>query len=78
MITNLIIVISINQQINTKSIGKKSINANYSPFSEKIEKNLKTPKFKVNDRIRITKYKNILVKITLKTGQEKYLLSIEN
>ena len=35
----------------------------------------KVPKFKVNDRVRITKYKNTLVRVTLKTGQGKYLLS---
>ena len=39
------------------------------------ETNPKVPKFKVNDRVRITKYKNILVRVTLKTGQGKYLLS---
>ena len=48
------------------SICKKVINADYSVFTEK---------FKVKDRVRITKYKNFLVKITLKSGQEKYLLS---
>ena len=35
----------------------------------------KGPKFKVNDRVRITKYKIFLVKVTLKIGQEKYSLS---
>ena len=40
------------------SINKKSINADYSVLSEKIETNIKAPKFKVNDRVRITKYKN--------------------
>ena len=39
------------------------------------ETNPKVPKFKVNDRVRITKYKNTLVRVTLKTGQGKYLLS---
>ena len=35
---------------------------------------LKALKFKVDDRVRITKNKNIiLAKITLKIGQEKYL-----
>ena len=36
---------------------------------------LKAPKFEINDRVRNFKYKNILVKVILKTGQEKYLLS---
>ena len=38
------------------------INADYSDFTEKIEANHKAPKFKVNDRARITKYKNIFRK----------------
>ena len=40
-------------------INKKPINADYSASTKNIETNLKTPKFKVNDRVRITKYKNI-------------------
>ena len=31
-------------------------------MTEKIETNLQAPKFKVNDRVRITKYKNIFGK----------------
>ena len=38
------------------------IHAGYSALTEKIETNLKAPKFKVNDRVRITKYKNIFSK----------------
>ena len=41
------------------SINKKPINADYSALIKKIETNPKAPKFKVNDRIKITKYKNI-------------------
>ena len=41
------------------SIGKKSNNSDYSALNEKIEMNLKVPKFKANDRVRITKYENI-------------------
>ena len=37
------------------SIGKKPIKAYYSALTEKIEANPKAPKFKVNDRVRITK-----------------------
>ena len=44
------------------SINKKPISANYSAVIEKIEKNPKAHKFKVNDRVRITKYKNIFTK----------------
>ena len=40
----------------------KPINADYSPLTEKIETNCKAPKFKVNDRVRITKYENIFSK----------------
>ena len=40
-------------------INKKPINADYSALTEKIEANYKAPKFKVNDRVRITKSKNI-------------------
>ena len=44
------------------SINKKSINADYSDLTEKFESNPKAPKFKVNDRVRITKNKNIFSK----------------
>ena len=41
------------------SINKKRINDNYSALIEKIEMSPKAPKFEVNDRVRITKYKHI-------------------
>ena len=41
---------------------KKSINSDYSALTENVKTNLKAPKFKVNDRVRITKCKNILSK----------------
>ena len=44
------------------SIGKKPIDADYSDLTEEIESSYKTPKFKVRDRVRITKYKNICSK----------------
>ena len=44
------------------SINKKAINADYSAFTEKYEANPKACKFKVNDRVRIRKYKNIFSK----------------
>ena len=52
---------SVGQYHNTyhHSIGKNPINADYSTLTEKVETNLKAPKFKVNDKVRITKYKNI-------------------
>ena len=48
----------INQCDNTyhHSINKKPINTDYSALTEKVETNPKAPKFKVNDRVRITKY----------------------
>ena len=45
------------------SINKKPINADYSASTENIESNPKPPKFKVNDRGRIIKNKNILSKM---------------
>ena len=44
------------------SIGKKPINADYSALTEEIEMNLKSPKFKVGYRVKITKHKNIFSK----------------
>ena len=45
-----------------QSINKKPNNADYSALSENIESNPKPPKFKVNDRVRITECKNIFSK----------------
>ena len=45
----------VDQYNNTHhSIDRKAINANYSASTEKIATNTKAPKFKVNDRDRIT------------------------
>ena len=54
----------INQCDNTyhHSINKKPINTDYSALTEKVETNPKAPKFKVNDRVRITKYQNTFSK----------------
>ena len=65
MIANLSNLYKLAHQYNNtyhNSINKKLINADYSVLTEKIETNFKTPKFKVNDRVRITKYKNIFSK----------------
>ena len=53
-----------NQYNNTyhHSINKKPINIDYSALTEKTETNPKAHKFKVNDRVRITKYENIFSK----------------
>ena len=43
-------------------INKKPINVNYSASTENIKSNTKASKFKINYRVRTTKYKNILYK----------------
>ena len=45
-----------------RSIGKKPIDADYSALTQEIGTNPKAPKFKVGDRVKITKYKNIFSK----------------
>ena len=51
----------VNQYNNSyhHSINKKLINADYSALTEKIKTNYKAPELTVNDRVKITKYKNI-------------------
>ena len=44
------------------SINKKPINADYSALTEEFETNPKGPEFKVNDKVRITKYKDTFSK----------------
>ena len=44
------------------SVNEKPINADYFDLTKKSETNPKASKFKVNDRVRITKYKNIISK----------------
>ena len=44
------------------TIDKKSVYTDYSALTKEIEMNLKTPQFKVDDRVKITKYKNIFSK----------------
>ena len=46
-------------KIYQHSIGKKPIDADHPALTEKIKTNLKTPKFEVDNRVRITKYKHI-------------------
>ena len=47
---------------NHHSIGKKPTDADYFVLTEEIESSHKAPKFKVVDKVRITKYKNIFSK----------------
>ena len=53
---------------------EKPINADYSVLTEKIEMNSKALKFKVNDRVRITKYKNIFIKGYPENWSEEILI----
>ena len=54
----------VDQYNNTyhRSINKRPFKSDYSALTENIESNPKTPKFKVNDGVRITKYKYIFSK----------------
>ena len=54
----------VDQYNNTyhQPIKKKPINTDYSALTHKIETNYKAPKFRVNHRARITKYKNMFSK----------------
>ena len=54
----------VDQYNNTyhRFIGKKVFNAHYSALTENIETNPNAPKLILNDRVRITKYKNIFSK----------------
>ena len=45
-----------------RSVHKKAIYADYSAFPEEFESSHKVPKFKVADKVGITKYKNIFSK----------------
>ena len=44
------------------SIAKNTVDSDYSALTEEIETNPKSPKFKVGDRFRITKYQTIFSK----------------
>ena len=46
-----------------RSVGKKPIDADYSTLTEKVESSYRAPKFKVDDRVQTTKYKNIFNKV---------------
>ena len=69
----------INKWINTIILiiillVKKPINADYSALTEKIQANPKS-KFKVNDRVRITKYNNICIKdYTINWSREIFII----
>ena len=58
------------------SINKKPINADYYTLNEKIKTNPKFPKFKVNDRVRIIKYKNIFSDYTENWSSEIFSIDL--
>ena len=55
---------SVDQYNNTfhHSINKKPMDTGYSVLTEKIKTNFKARKFKINDRVKITKYNNTFSK----------------
>ena len=55
-------------------INNKLINADSSSLPEKFETNPKAPKFKVNDRVRITKFKNSLSKSCTENWSREILI----
>ena len=62
-------------------IDKKPTNADYSASIQKLMTNSKDLKFKVNDRVRITKYKNIFSEVYTKNWSKKinyYRFCFEN
>ena len=70
----------INKYNNTvhRTIKMKPIDVTSDSYAEYNEdSNEKDPKFKVGDLVRISKYKNILLKDTLKIGQKKLLLLVK-
>ena len=60
-----------NNKIYHHFIGKKPIDAGYSGLAKEIKTNFKAPKFKVGNKVRITKYKNIFSKGYTKNWSRK-------
>ena len=58
------------------SINKKPINVDYSALTEQIETDHKAPNLMLMIESELLSIKIFLVKVTLKMGQEKYLLLI--
>ena len=55
---------------------RKPINADYSALTEKIDTNSEGPKLKLMIESELLSIKILLLKVTLKISQEKYLLSL--
>ena len=72
-------LVDLNNNTYRHSVNKNPIDADYSALTEKIETNVTASKFKVNDRVRITKYKNIFSKGYTKTwSREIFIIVSEN
>ena len=72
---NLDIVKKYNDIYNN-TIKIKPVDVEDGSFAEHNEdSNEKDPKFKIGDHVRISIYKNILLKAILQTGVKKFLLS---
>ena len=68
-------ILLINTVTGHRAIKMKPIDVTSNSYAEYNEdSNEKDPKFKVDDRIRISKYKEFLLKDILKIGQTKFLL----
>ena len=55
-----------------RSIAEKSMDANYSALTEERESSHQVVKYNVGHKVRITKYKIFLAKVTLINSQNKY------
>ena len=72
-------LVDLNNNTYHHSVNKNPIDADYSALTEKIETNVTASKFKVNDRVRITKYKNIFSKgYTKNWPREIFIIVSEN
>ena len=61
-----------------KTIKMKPIDGIGDAYAEYNEnRNKKDPKFKVDDHVRISKYKTYLLKVILQIGQKKFLLLVK-
>ena len=70
----------VNKDNNTvhKTVKTKPIDVTddyYAEYNENFDKN--DPKMKVGDNVRMSKYKNILLKDTLQIGLKKFLLLVK-
>ena len=67
-------LVDVYNNTNHYSIGKESIDADYSALTEEIEANPKVAKFEVGDRVRITKYKNIFSRCCTEKNEYLWLI----